>query len=210
MGDACENIAVVGIGCHFPGGEGIDNFWNVLLEGKNCAVEIPSERFNSTLWYDPDDSKPGKSRTSKAALIDGFNEFDHRLFGIPEAEADRMDPQQKLLLQCTYRALEDAGMPMEKASGTRTGVFIGIMNRDYEMILNNCASTADHYNGTGTAMSIAANRISYCFNFTGPSFAIDSACSSSLVALHYACQAIKQDPTRRRIAAPSLNGSNEK
>ncbi|XP_033855437.3 phenolphthiocerol/phthiocerol polyketide synthase subunit C-like [Acipenser ruthenus] len=192
MGDDSENIAVVGIGCSFPGGEGIDNFWNVLLEGKNCAVEIPSERFNSTLWYDPDDSKPGKSRTAKAALIDGFNEFDHRLFGIPEAEADRMDPQQKLLLQCTYRALEDAGMPMEKASGTRTGVFIGIMNRDYEMILNNCASTADHYNGTGTAMSIAANRISYCFNFTGPSFAIDSACSSSLVALHYACQAIKQ------------------
>ncbi|KAK6492257.1 phthiocerol/phenolphthiocerol synthesis polyketide synthase type I PpsD-like [Huso huso] len=192
MGDTCENIAVVGIGCSFPGGEGIDNFWNVLLEGKNCAVEIPSERFNSTLWYDPDDSKPGKSRTAKAALIDGFNEFDHRLFAIPEAEADRMDPQQKLLLQCTYRALEDAGMPMEKASGTRTGVFIGIMNRDYEMILNNCASTADHYNGTGTAMSIAANRISYCFNFTGPSLAIDSACSSSLVALHYACQAIKQ------------------
>ncbi|XP_041102488.1 highly reducing polyketide synthase SAT13-like [Polyodon spathula] len=192
MGDTGENIAVVGIGCNFPGGEGVDNFWKVLLEGKNCAEEIPSERFNSTLWYDPDDSKPGKSRTAKAALIDGFNEFDHRLFGIPEAEADRMDPQQKLLLQCTYRALEHAGMPLEKAGGTRTGVFIGIMNRDYEMILNNCASTADHYNGTGTAMSIAANRISYCFNFTGPSLAIDSACSSSLVALHYACQAIKQ------------------
>ncbi|KAK1172043.1 phthiocerol/phenolphthiocerol synthesis polyketide synthase type I PpsD-like [Acipenser oxyrinchus oxyrinchus] len=192
MGDTCENIAVVGIGCNFPGGEGVDNFWKVLLESKNCAVEIPSERFNSTLWYDPDDSKPGKSRTAKAALIDGFNEFDHRLFGIPEAEADRMDPQQKLLLQCTYRALEDAGMPMEKASGTRTGVFIGLMNRDYEMILNMSTNTINHYNGTGTAMSIAANRISYCFNFTGPSLAIDSACSSSLVALHYACQAIKQ------------------
>ncbi|MGH0159566.1 UNVERIFIED_CONTAM: hypothetical protein FKN15_075322 [Acipenser sinensis] len=185
MEDLKAAIAVVGIGCNFPGGEGTDNFWKVLLEGKNCAVEIPSERFNRTLWYDPDDSKPGKSRTAKAALIDG-------LFGIPEAEADRMDPQQKLLLQCTYRALEDAGMPMEKASGTRTGVFIGLMNRDYEMISNNAASKINHYSGTGTAMSIAANRISYCFNFTGPSLAIDSACSSSLVSLHYACQAIKQ------------------
>ncbi|RXM98492.1 Lovastatin nonaketide synthase [Acipenser ruthenus] len=192
MEDLKAAIAVVGIGCNFPGGEGTDNFWKVLLEGKNCTVEIPSERFNSTLWYDPDDSKPGKSRTAKAALIDGFNEFDHRLFGIPEAEAAHMDPQQKLLLQCTYRALEDAGMPLEKASGTRTGVFIGLMNRDYEMISNNAASKINHYSGTGTAMSIAANRISYCFNFTGPSFAIDSACSSSLVALHYACQAIKQ------------------
>nr|XP_006643393.1 PREDICTED: phthiocerol/phenolphthiocerol synthesis polyketide synthase type I PpsD-like [Lepisosteus oculatus]XP_015195232.1 PREDICTED: phthiocerol/phenolphthiocerol synthesis polyketide synthase type I PpsD-like [Lepisosteus oculatus] len=187
-----EDIAVVGIGCNFPGGEGIDNFWKVLLEGRNCAVEIPNERFSSKSWYDPDNSKAGKSRTTKAALIDGFNTFDHKLFGITEAEADRMDPQQKLLLECTYRALEEAGIPTEKASGTRTGVYIGLMNRDHEMILSNSPATINHYNGTGTAMSIAANRISYTFNFTGPSFAIDSACSSSLVALHSACQAIRQ------------------
>ncbi|KAG2458076.1 MLCA synthase, partial [Polypterus senegalus] len=173
-------------------GEGIDSFWKILLEGKNCTVEIPEERFDLKLWYDPDDNVPGKSRTCRASLIDGFNEFDSKLFGITEAEVERMDPQQKLLLECTYRALEDAGIPMEKASGTSTGVFIGLMNRDYEMILNNVASTINHYNGTGTAMSIAANRISYCFNFTGPSFSIDSACSSSLVALHYACHSIKQ------------------
>lgn len=134
-----------------------------------------------------------------------------------------MDPQQKLLLECSYRALEDAGIPMEKISGTRTGVYIGndetvinryligvldilcksqfvfldvfvsgLMNRDYETLLNNSPSTITHYNGTGTAMSVAANRISYTFNLTGPSFAIDSACSSSLVALHSACQAIRQ------------------
>nr|XP_015209447.1 PREDICTED: phthiocerol/phenolphthiocerol synthesis polyketide synthase type I PpsD-like [Lepisosteus oculatus] len=187
-----EDLAIVGIGCNFPGGEGIENFWKVLLEGRNCAVEIPNERFSSKSWYDPDDSKAGKSRTAKAALIDGFNAFDHKFFGITEAEADRMDPQQKLLLECTYRALEDAGIPMEKASGTRTGVYIGLMNRDYEGLLSNSPTTINHYNGTGTAMSIAANRISYTFNFTGPSFAIDSACSSSLVALHSACQAIRQ------------------
>ncbi|TNN40213.1 Lovastatin nonaketide synthase [Liparis tanakae] len=106
-----------------------------------------------------------------------------------------MDPQQKQLLQCVYRALENAGIPMEKASGTRTGVFFGtwLMNRDYE---TNAAhvhpSVINHWTGTGLAMSIAANRVSYIFNFTGPSLSIDCACSSSLVALHLACQAIRQ------------------
>ncbi|XP_062297882.1 uncharacterized protein pks1 [Scomber scombrus] len=192
MEEAEDDIAVIGIGCNFPGGEGLDKFWRVLLEGKNCVVDIPAERFDTTFWYDPDDSKAGKIQTTKAALIDGFNEFDHKFFGITEAEADFMDPQQKLLLQCTYRALEDAGMPMECISGSRTGVYIGLMNRDYEMLRSNSHTTINHYHGTGTAMSVAANRISFSFNLTGPSFAIDSACSSSLVTLHIACQAIKQ------------------
>ncbi|XP_024136385.2 mycolipanoate synthase [Oryzias melastigma] len=121
-----------------------------------------------------------------------FNEFDHKFFGISEAEAEVMDPQQKLLLQCSYRALEDAGIPTESFSGTRTGVYIGLMNRDYEMLRNNNPNIISHYNGTGTATSVAANRISFTFNLTGPSFVIDSACSSSLVALHVACQALQQ------------------
>ncbi|XP_075936584.1 mycocerosic acid synthase-like polyketide synthase [Anarhichas minor] len=192
MEDADDDIAVVGVGCNFPGGEGLDNFWKVLLEGKNCVVDIPAERFDTTFWYDGDDSKPGKTQTTKAALIEGFNEFDHKFFGITEAEAEFMDPQQKLLLQCTYRALEDAGVSMESISGSRTGVYIGLMNRDYEILRSNSPTTITHYNGTGTAMSVAANRLSFTFNLTGPSLAIDSACSSSLVALHLACQAIKQ------------------
>ncbi|KAG7526546.1 putative polyketide synthase 1 [Solea senegalensis] len=191
MEDPKDDIAVIGIGCNFPGGEGLESFWRVLLEGKNCVADIPAERFDTSFWYDADDGKPGKTQTTKAALIDGFNEFDHKFFGITEAESDFMDPQQKLLLQCTYRALEDAGVAMESVSGSRTGVYIGLMNRDYEMIRNNNPTTITHYNGTGTAMSVAANRISFAFNLTGPSLAIDSACSSSLVALHLACQAIK-------------------
>ncbi|KAK2886654.1 phthioceranic/hydroxyphthioceranic acid synthase-like [Channa argus] len=193
MEEAEDGIAVVGIGCNFPGGEGLDNFWKVLLNGRNCSVPIPKERFDLSCWYDPDDNKAGKSRTAKAALIDGFNEFDHKFFGISDSEVEQMDPQQKQLLQCVYRALENAGIPMEKASGTRTGVFLGLMNRDYE---TNAAhvhpSVINHWTGTGLAMSIAANRASYIFNFTGPSLSIDSACSSSLVALHLACQSIKQ------------------
>nr|XP_020459534.1 uncharacterized protein LOC109962294 [Monopterus albus] len=192
MVGAEEDIAVIGIGCNFPGGEALDNFWKVLLEGKNCVVDIPAERFDTSFWYSADGSKPGKTQTTKAALIEGFNEFDHKFFGITEAEANFMDPQQKLLLQCTYRALEDAGMSIESISGSRTGVYIGLMNRDYEMLQSNSPTTITHYNGTGTATSVAANRISFTFNLTGPSLAIDSACSSSLVALHLACQAIKQ------------------
>ncbi|KAG9276475.1 hypothetical protein AMEX_G8790 [Astyanax mexicanus] len=190
--DENTDIAVVGIGCNFPGGEGLENFWTVLVNGRNCAEEIPEERFDLSHWYDPNDKVLGKTQTTKAAFIDGFNEFDHKFFGISEDEANFMDPQQKLLLHCSYRALEDSGIPMEKVSGSRTGVYIGLMNRDYETLLNNSPSTITHFNGTGTAMSIAANRISYTFNLTGPSFAIDSACSSSLVALHSACQAIRQ------------------
>ncbi|XP_072534904.1 phthioceranic/hydroxyphthioceranic acid synthase [Salminus brasiliensis] len=193
MMDDDPDIAVVGIGCNFPGGEGLDNFWKVLFEGKNCAVQIPVERFDWTQWYDEDDTKPGKSRTEKAAFADGFNELDHKFFGITEAEVEQMDPQHKILLQCTYRALENAGLPMEKASGSRTGVFVGLMNRDYELTMASVNPVIiNHCTGTGLAMSIAANRISYIFNFTGPSLAIDCACSSSLVALHLACQAMRQ------------------
>ncbi|CAL8399008.1 unnamed protein product [Arctogadus glacialis] len=187
-----EEIAVVGIGCNFPGGEGLDSFWKVLLEGRNCVTDIPEERFDTTGWFSPDGTRPGRTQTTRAALIDGFNEFDHRFFGLAEAEADCMDPQQKLLLQCAFRALEDSGTPLETARGSRTGVYIGLMNRDYETIVNNDADAVNHYSATGAAMSIAANRISFTFDLTGPSFAIDSACSSSLVALHSACQGIRQ------------------
>uniref|UniRef100_A0A3B4ALM4 Uncharacterized protein n=1 Tax=Periophthalmus magnuspinnatus TaxID=409849 RepID=A0A3B4ALM4_9GOBI len=191
--DEEKDIAVVGIGCNFPGGEGLDNFWKVLVEGRNCAVPIPRERFDMGSWYEVDENKPGKSRTAKAALIEGFNEFDHKMFGISDSEVEQMDPQQKQLLQCVYRALENAGLPLEKASGTKTGVYFGIMNRDYETNAAHMHPTMiNHWTGTGLAMSIISNRVSYTFNFTGPSLSIDSACSSSLVALHLACQAIKQ------------------
>ncbi|XP_072530500.1 phthioceranic/hydroxyphthioceranic acid synthase-like [Salminus brasiliensis] len=193
MDEADGEIAVIGIGCNFPGGEGTDNFWKVLYEGKNCAAEIPDERFDCSYWYDSDQNKPGKTYTSRAALIDGINDFDQRLFGVTDAESSQMDPQQKLLLHCTYRAFENAGIPLEKASGTKTGVFLGLMNRDYELNkMKSNPNTISHWTGTGIAMSIAANRISYSFNLTGPSLAIDTACSSSLVALHLGCRAITQ------------------
>ncbi|XP_040208514.1 mycocerosic acid synthase-like [Rana temporaria] len=187
-----DAIAIVGIGCNFPGGEGIDNFWKVIAEGRNCTVEIPEERFITKHWYDSDYNKPGKICTNRAAIVNGIHMFDNKLFGIHNAESDHMDPQHKLLLQCTYRALEDAGYAMESISGSNTGVYIGLMNKDAEFIYNNYPENINHFNGTGTSMCIAANRISYQFNLTGPSLSLDTACSSSLVALHLACQAIRQ------------------
>ncbi|XP_074550132.1 mycocerosic acid synthase [Halichoeres trimaculatus] len=192
MKDEEDEVAVIGIGCHFPGGEGVDSFWKVLLEGRSCVVDIPEGRFDPALWFDADGDKPGKTQTTKAAFIEGFNGFDHRFFSISEAESESMDPQQKLVLQCSYRALEDAGIAMESISGSRTGVYMGLMNRDYERLRSNSSKTINHYNGTGTAMSMAANRVSFTFNLTGPSLTVDSACSSSLVAVHLACQAMRQ------------------
>lgn len=192
MNEMEDQIAIVGIGCHFPGGEGIDNFWKILIEEKNCTIEIPEERFNVKHWYDPDSNKPGKIITSRGAFVEGVCEFDNKLFGIYKSETETLDPQHMLLLECTYRALEDAGYPTESISGSDTGVFIGLMNRDAEGIYTNCPENINPFSVSGTSTCIAANRISYYFNLTGPSLSIDTACSSSLVALHIACQAIQQ------------------
>ncbi|XP_060638440.2 phthioceranic/hydroxyphthioceranic acid synthase-like [Anolis sagrei] len=196
-----DEIAIVGIGCNFPGGEGLDNFWQVLVEGKNCVQEIPPERFDTTEWYDTDSNKQGKTTTKHAAFLDEFNTIDSRLFGINDVEAEFMDPQQKLLLECTYRALEDAGVTRENINGSATGVFVGMMNQDFRIIRGRTSCTISHYDGTGTAMSIAANRISYTFNLTGPSIAIDTACSSFHYALHLALHAIKQGDCEAALCA---------
>ncbi|KAJ7322223.1 hypothetical protein JRQ81_018510 [Phrynocephalus forsythii] len=194
-------IAVVGIGCNFPGGEGIDSFWKVIENGRNCTREIPPEKINIREWYYPHDNKLGKIRTTHAALLDEFNVFDNKLFGISNEEAEQMDPRRKLLLECTYRALEDAGLTTENISGTRTGVFVGLMNQDYEAITSRAASKTDHHDTKGRAMSTAANQISYTFNLTGPSLVIDTASSSFLSALHFGYKAIKQGDCEAAVCA---------
>ncbi|XP_020656818.3 phthioceranic/hydroxyphthioceranic acid synthase [Pogona vitticeps] len=185
-------IAIVGIGCNFPGGEGIDCFWKVIENSRNCTTEIPPERFIIRERYDPNDKKQSNIRTTHAALLDEFNAFDNKLFGINNEEAEHMDPQQKLLLECTYRALEDAGLTIENISGTRTGVFVGLVNQDYEAITSGAAAKKNQHDTTGRAMSTAANQISFTFNLTGPSLVIDTASSSFLSALHFGYKAIKQ------------------
>jgi myxalamid-type polyketide synthase MxaE and MxaD len=182
-----EPIAIIGIGCRFPGAHGPEAFWQLLREGVDAITEVPAERFNLHAFYDPDPATPGKMNTRWGGFLDQVDQFDPHFFGISPREALRMDPQQRLLLEVTWEALEDAGQAPERLTGTHTGVFIGISTNDYSRIQFSDLSCIDAYAGTGNAMSIAANRISYLFDFRGPSIAIDTACSSSLVAVHLAC-----------------------
>jgi acyl transferase domain-containing protein/acyl-CoA synthetase (AMP-forming)/AMP-acid ligase II/acyl carrier protein len=187
---ASEPIAVVGIGCRFPGADGPDRFWQLLRDGMDAITEVPSDRWNIDDYYSEDGDKPGSMNTRFGGFLKEVDHFDRAFFGISPREAERMDPQQRILLETAWEALEDAGI--DPQAGTRSvGVFVGVSSNDYGRLQGD-ASTLDAYVGTGNALSIAANRISYAFDFRGPSIAVDTACSSSLVAIHLACQSIRR------------------
>ena len=156
----------------------------------DAITEVPAERFDLHAFYDPDPAAPGKMNTRWGGFLEQVDQFDPHFFGISPREAARMDPQQRLLLEVAWEALEDAGQAAERLAGTQTGVFIGISNNDYGRIQFGDPHRIDAYAGTGNALSIAANRISYLFDLRGPSMAIDTACSSSLVAVHLACRSL--------------------
>ena len=146
-------------------------------------------------FYDPDPGKPGKIYTRWGGFIEGIDRFDADFFGISPREAARMDPQQRILLEVAHEGLEDAGIRLEKIAGGRTAVFVGISSFDYSVLETSFRDRGeiDAYCNTGGSLSIAANRISYCFDFRGPSAAVDTACSSALVAVHMACRSIWYD-----------------
>jgi amino acid adenylation domain-containing protein len=188
-----EPVAIVGIGCRFPGrANDPDSFWKLLEDGVDAITEVPGRRWNTKTFYDPEIGKPGKTHAHWGGFIEGIDQFDPHFFGISPREASRMDPQQRLLLEVAWEALEDGGQPLERCSGSKTAVFVGISSWDYAMGQTSFRDRAviDVYTNTGGALSIAANRISYCFNLAGPSAAVDTACSSALVAVHLACQSI--------------------
>ncbi|MBL4868544.1 MAG: type I polyketide synthase, partial [Pseudomonadales bacterium] len=187
-------IAIVGIGCRYPGGIiDPDSFWESLKEAKNGITELSNERWDMDVFYDPKPQTPGKMYTKAAGIIDDPEYFDADFFGISPREAETMDPQHRLLLETAYEAMENAGYASASLSGTRTGVFIGIASSDYAHLASRFGEPEqiEPWNGTGNAFSAAAGRISYLYNLKGPSIAVDTACSSSLVALHYACQSLR-------------------
>jgi len=186
-----EPIAIIGIGCRFPGANDPAAFWRLLRDGVDAIREVPSDRFDQHAFYDPDPATPGKMNTRWGGFLDQVDQFDANFFGISPREALRMDPQQRVLLEVTWEALQDAGQVHERLAGTQAGVFIGISTNDYGRLQWNDFTRIDAYAGTGNALSIAANRISYQFDFRGPSLAIDTACSSSLVAVHLACGSLR-------------------
>lgn len=185
-----EPIAIVGIGCRFPGANGVDAFWQLLKDGRDAITEVPRDRWDVDQFYDPDPSIPGKMNTRWGGFVEGVDQFDCGFFGISPREAVRMDPQQRLLLQVAWEALEDAGQPPDELAGSLTGVFVGISSNDYAQFQFTDPTLIDAYAGTGNAHSIAANRLSYVLDLQGPSLAVDTACSSSLVAVHMACQSL--------------------
>jgi myxalamid-type polyketide synthase MxaE and MxaD len=195
-----EPIAIIGIGCRFPGANDPAAFWQLLRDGVDAIREVPADRFDQQAFYDPDPAAPGKMNTRWGGFLGQVDQFDPNFFGISPREALRMDPQQRLLLEVTWEALQDAGQVPERLVGTQAGVFIGIATNDYGRMQWNDLEHIDAYSGTGNAQSIAANRISYLFDFRGPSLAIDTACSSSLVAVHLACCSLRNGESTLALA----------
>lgn len=187
-----EPIALVGMACRFPGNaQDPASYWRLLCEGVDAIREIPSDRWDADRFYDPDPTVPGKMGSRWGGFIDGIDQFDNHFFGISDREAERTDPQQRILLELGWEALEDAGIPPSTLRGSRAGVFLGISSSEFGIILSGDLSNADAHTAAGTSLCIAANRISFALGMAGPSVALDTACSSSLVALHLACQNLR-------------------
>ena len=191
--DKTEPLAVVGIGCRFPGSvDGPDAFWKLLCEGRDGRQEVPSDRWDVDAFYDPDPDAPGKMTTRYGCFLDQVDLFEPEFFSISPREAVSMDPQQRLLLEATWEALEHAGITPRSLRGSRTGVFIGISSGDFTRILGaRQRQDLDAYFGTGIAHSTATGRLSFLLGLQGPNMAVDTACSSSLVAMHLAGQALR-------------------
>ncbi|NEO73370.1 MAG: type I polyketide synthase, partial [Moorea sp. SIO3H5] len=185
-----EKIAVIGVSCRFPGAKNPESFWQLLRNRVDAITELPSERWDIDAFYDPDLATTGKMNSRWGGFLEQVEQFDSHFFGISPREAERMDPQQRLLLEVAWESLENAGIAPSELNGSQTGVFIGVTNYDYGIILAKKIALINAYNGIGNSFSILANRLSYVLNLRGTSLAIDTACSSSLVALHYACQSL--------------------
>ncbi len=191
---AFEPIAIIGIGCRMPGGvRSPAQLWDLLAGGIDAVGEMPADRFDLARLFDPDPSRPGRIYTRWGGFLDGLDQFDAAFFGISPREAVHIDPQHRLLLETAWEAFEDAGLPPDRAAGTATGVFVGMSTHDYGDIQMYPANRLllDHHSNTGTAVSIAANRLSYFFDLRGPSLAVDTACSSALTAVHLACASLR-------------------
>lgn len=175
-----EPIAIVGVSCRVPGDiTTTDEFWEMLIFGKNCMTDVPNSRFSMEGIYDSNRDAIGRSYTKRGAFLKNIDKFDYSFFSIPIGEAKGIDPQQRLMLEVAYEAFYKSGYNKEKLKGVCAGIFIGQMNYDWMM----CFKYPISYAGTGAAPSITSNRISYTLDLTGPSITIDTACSSSLVAV---------------------------
>ncbi|KFF06343.1 SDR family NAD(P)-dependent oxidoreductase [Flavobacterium reichenbachii] len=196
-----DPIAIVGISGRFPGTKNLEDFWNSIKENKDLITEIPVERWDWKAIYGDSSKEKNKTKAKWGGFIEEIGTFDPLYFNISPAEAELMDPQQRITLQAVYNALEDAGIPASKIKGTNTGVYIGCSSSDYKTLI---AKNTDISNSTlattGNSQSVLVNRISYLLDLHGPSEPIDTACSSSLIAIHRAIENIHNGDCEMAIA----------
>lgn len=188
-----EPLAIIGIGCRFPGDvNSPEEFWKLIMDKRDALGKIPADRWDADALYAPEFRRAGKISVDRGGFIKDVDKFDAGFFGISPVEAQRMDPQQRMLLEVSYETLEDAGLSLNDLNGSKTAVFIGISAHDYGDLQNAPSERINigAHTNVGSALCITANRISYSYNLKGPSFALDTACSSSLNAVHMACRAI--------------------
>ena len=199
---ATEPLAVIGLGCRFPGGaDSPDAFWDLLVNGRQGIREVPPDRWDIDAYFDPNPDQPGKMNTRWGGFLENIDQFDADFFGISPREAVTMDPQQRLLLEVAWETLEHAGVNPRDLAGSPTGVYAGICNGDYfQLLMREGPANIDAYIATGSAHSIASGRISYILGLEGPSLSVDTACSSSLIAVHLACQSLRLGECRLALA----------
>ncbi|MBC3787161.1 non-ribosomal peptide synthetase/type I polyketide synthase [Spirosoma utsteinense] len=198
-----EPIAIIGMGCRFPGGaDHPEAFWNLIKAGFDGVSDVPADRWNAAEYYDADPASGGKIYSKYGCFLDDVDKFDARFFNISAREAESLDPQQRLLLDVSWKALENAAIAPDALNGSDTGVFIGITTNDYshQIVEGGQPDRVDAYFNTGNALNAAAGRISYTFGFSGPSMVIDTACSSSLVAIHQACLSLRNGDCTHALA----------
>ncbi|GDX84812.1 hypothetical protein LBMAG43_08540 [Methylococcaceae bacterium] len=197
-----EPIAVIGLGCRFPGGiDSPESYWQALCDGLETMEEVPADHWDSQTYFSAEPNQVGKISSPCGGYLKNVYDFDPQFFNISPREALSLDPQHRLLLEVAWEALENAGQSSEELFNSPSGVFVGVGAFDHGLRLLGGDETAiDAYYGTGNAFSAAAGRLSYTLGFTGPSMAIDTACSSSLTAVHLACQSLKQRECRLALA----------
>ena len=192
-------ISIIGISCRFPGANSKDMFWGLLEQGKSSFSAFPQNRVDQHKkffqLYHPKRFVSGRHCAISGSYMEEIKHFDNKFFGISNQEAREMDPQQRILLEVVYEAIEDSGMRLEDLQECKTGVFVGLMNLEFSARLTESSNyrNIDQFCSTGMTASIVANRLSFCFNLTGPSIAVDTACSSSLTALKIACDSLRND-----------------
>ncbi|MBW8851154.1 MAG: SDR family NAD(P)-dependent oxidoreductase [Xanthomonadales bacterium] len=196
-----EQIAIIGMSCRYPQSADLDAFWDTLRTGRDCVVEVPPERWGDlAAWYDADPKRADTAYSKWAGLLDDADRFDPLFFGISPAEAELIDPQQRVFMEECWKAIENAGYAPSALSGSACGVYVGCANGDYVRVLGEAGMDRRGASFMGTSSAILAARIAYVLNLNGPALAIDTACSSSLVAVHLACESIRRGENTMALA----------